>query len=124
RTPIVWRKEDIAKPSKTGVVQFDEIPLATLREYIDWTPFFHTWELKGVYPKILTHEKYGEQAKKLFDEANLLLDRIIAEKLLTAKGVYGIFAAHAEGDDVVLEEGAGASGPTFHFLRQQSVHKG
>ncbi|MFO0741331.1 MAG: methionine synthase [Labilithrix sp.] len=120
RTPIVWRKDDISRPHKTGIVDLPDIPLATLREYIDWTPFFHTWELKGVYPKILTHEKYGEQAKKLFDEANLLLDRIVDEKLLTAKGIYGLFPAHAEGDDVVLEDG----GPTFHFLRQQSEHKG
>jgi 5-methyltetrahydrofolate--homocysteine methyltransferase len=119
RTPIVWRKEDIARPSKTGIFDLPDIPLATLREYIDWTPFFHTWELKGVYPRILTHEKYGEQAKKVFDEANLLLDRIVSEKLITAKGVYGIFPAHAEGDDVVLDNG----GPTFHFLRQQSAHK-
>ena len=121
RTPIVWRKEDIAQPAKTGVVELPDIPLATLREYIDWTPFFHTWELKGVYPRILTHEKYGEQARKIFEEANVLLDRIIAEKLLTASAVYGIFPAHSEGDDVVVE----ADEPTvFHFLRQQTVHKG
>ena len=62
RTPIAWRAEDIARPERTGVVVLDDFPLATLREYIDWTPFFHTWELKGVFPRILEHEKYGEQA--------------------------------------------------------------
>jgi 5-methyltetrahydrofolate--homocysteine methyltransferase len=121
RTPIVWQKDDIAAPPPgpgRAITELRDIPLAILREYIDWTPFFHTWELKGVYPKILTHEKYGEQAKKLFDEANLLLDRIVAEKLLTAHGVFGIFPAHSEGDDVVLD-----SGTTFHFLRQQGAHK-
>ncbi len=61
-TPIAWRSEDIATPTVTGVQVEGDFPLATLREYIDWTPFFHTWELKGVYPAILEHEKYGEQA--------------------------------------------------------------
>ena len=69
RTPIEWRAEDIAKPEFIGVRVLDDFPLATLREYIDWTPFFHTWELKGVYPRILEHEKYGEQARQIFAEA-------------------------------------------------------
>ena len=68
-------------PEFTGVRVLDDFPLATLREYIDWTPFFHTWELKGVYPRILEHEKYGEQARQIFAEANALLDTIIAKKL-------------------------------------------
>ena len=89
-------------PEFTGVRVLDDFPLATLREFIDWTPFFHTWELKGVYPRILEHEKYGEQARQLFAEANALLDTIIAKKLLTARGVYGLFPANAVGDDVEL----------------------
>ncbi len=68
----------------------NDFPLTVLREYIDWTPFFHTWELKGVYPRIFEHEKYGQQARQLFDEANLLLTRIIDEKRLTAPPGYGI----------------------------------
>ena len=63
RTPIEWRAEDLPAPEFTGVRVLDDFPLATLREFIDWTPFFHTWELKGVYPRILEHEKYGEQAR-------------------------------------------------------------
>ncbi len=63
RTPITWRVEDVPTPQFTGVRVLSDVPLATLREYIDWTPFFHTWELKGVYPRILEHEKYGEQAR-------------------------------------------------------------
>ena len=80
RTPIEWRAEDCRRPSVTGVRVLDDFPLATLREYIDWTPFFHTWELKGVYPRILEHEKYGEQARQIFAEGNALLDTIIAEE--------------------------------------------
>jgi 5-methyltetrahydrofolate--homocysteine methyltransferase len=122
RTPITWRAKDVALPSFTGVRVLEDFPLATLREFIDWTPFFHTWELKGVYPRILEHEKYGEQARTLFAEANVLLDRIIAEKLLTARGVYGLFPAQALGDDVQLFADEGHTQPLaqFHFLRQQA----
>jgi len=121
-TPIVWKADDIAVPSRTGVVVMDDVSLATLRAYIDWTPFFHTWELKGVYPRILEHPRYGEQAQKVFADANTLLDRIVAEKLLQARGVYGLFAANAVGDDVELYTDASRStlATRFHFLRQQS----
>jgi 5-methyltetrahydrofolate--homocysteine methyltransferase len=121
RTPIGWRAEDIPTPEFTGVRVLDNFPLATLREFIDWTPFFHTWELKGVYPRILDDERQGEQARQLFSEGNALLDRIVAEELVTARGVYGFFPAAAVGDDVDLY-----TDPTranvlerFHFLRQQ-----
>jgi 5-methyltetrahydrofolate--homocysteine methyltransferase len=123
RTPIVWRAEDIAVPERTGIQVIEDFPLATLREYIDWTPLFHTWELKGIYPAILSHEKYGEQARQVFAEANVLLDEIIAKKLLTARGVYGIFEASSEGDDVELYADAGRTRvlERFHFLRQQTA---
>ena len=121
RTPIEWRAEDIPTPEFTGVRVLDNFPLATLREFIDWTPFFHTWELKGVYPRILDDERQGEQARQLFTEANALLDRIIAEKLITARGVYGFFPAAAVGDDVDLYTDASRANilERFHFLRQQ-----
>jgi 5-methyltetrahydrofolate--homocysteine methyltransferase len=122
RTPIEWRAEDIAQPEQTGVRVLEDFSLATLREFIDWTPFFHTWELKGVFPRILDHAQYGEQARKLYAEANELLDVIVAKKLFTARGVYGLFPANAVGDDVELY-----TDPTrtkvltrFHFLRQQT----
>ncbi|WP_437724336.1 methionine synthase [Sorangium sp. So ce861] len=123
RTRIEWRAEDVPAPEFTGARVLEDFPLATLREYIDWTPFFHTWELKGVYPRILEHEKYGEQARQLFSEANALLDRIIEEKLLTARGVYGFFAASAVGDDVeVYTDGTREEVlDRFHFLRQQTA---
>ena len=126
RTPIQWRSEDLPTPSFTGVRVLDHFPLATLREFIDWTPFFHTWELKGVYPRILEDEKQGEQARQIFAEANALLDRIIAENLLTARAVYGFFPASAVGDDVVLytDESRSTELERFHFLRQQSNREG
>jgi 5-methyltetrahydrofolate--homocysteine methyltransferase len=126
RTPITWRAEDIAQPARTGVQVLADVSLATLRPYIDWTPFFHTWELKGVYPRIFTHEKYGDEAKKIFADANTLLDEIIAKKLLTARGVYGLFPASAVGDDVQLyaDEAHKEKLARFHFLRQQAPSAG
>jgi len=122
RAPIEWRAEDVPTPEFTGVRVLDDFPLATLRDYIDWTPFFHTWELKGIYPRIFEHEKYGEQARQIFAEANLLLDQIIEQKAITARGVYGLFPANAVGDDVELYTDATRSTvlERFHFLRQQA----
>jgi 5-methyltetrahydrofolate--homocysteine methyltransferase len=123
RTPIEWRAEDIAVPELTGVRVLDDFPLATLREFIDWTPLFHTWELKGVFPRILEHEKYGEQARQIFAEANELLDEIIAKKLLTARGVYGLFQANAAGDDVEIytDDTRAHVRDRLFFLRQQTA---
>jgi 5-methyltetrahydrofolate--homocysteine methyltransferase len=124
RTPIEWRAEDISQPEFTGVRVLEDFPLATLREFIDWTPFFHTWELKGVYPRIFDDARQGAQARQIFAEANALLDRFIAEKLVTARAVYGLFPASAVGDDVVLyaDESRSAVLTTFRFLRQQTDH--
>jgi 5-methyltetrahydrofolate--homocysteine methyltransferase len=126
RTPIKWRAEDLPQPEFTGVRVVDDFPLATLREFIDWTPFFHTWELKGVYPRILEDEKQGEQARQIFLDGNALLDRMIAEKLITARGVYGLFPANAVGDDVELytDETRGKALARLHFLRQQANREG
>jgi 5-methyltetrahydrofolate--homocysteine methyltransferase len=126
RTPIEWRAEDLPNPAFTGVRVLDEFPLGQLREFIDWSPFFHTWELKGVYPRILEDERQGEQARQIFAEGNALLDRIVKEKLITARGVYGFFAANAAGDDVELyaDESRKKVLTTLHFLRQQSDREG
>jgi 5-methyltetrahydrofolate--homocysteine methyltransferase len=126
RTPIAWRAQDLAKPAFLGLRVLDDFPLATLRQFIDWSPLFHTWELKGVYPKIFQHPEYGEQARQLFTDANNLLDAIVEKKLLQARGVYGFFAASAMGDDVELYADAQRSKilVQLHFLRQQANREG
>jgi len=126
RSPIEWRAEDIPTPAFTGVRRLDNFPLATLREFIDWTPFFHTWELKGVYPRILEDQKYGEQARQILADANRLLDVIIEQNLISARGVYGFFPANAVGDDVELyADGTRLTRlERFHFLRQQMQKDG
>jgi 5-methyltetrahydrofolate--homocysteine methyltransferase len=126
RTPIEWRAKDLPAPTFTGVHVHDNFPLATLREFIDWTPFFHTWGLKGVYPRILEHEGQGAQARQIFAEGNALLDLIIEKKLITARGVYGLFPASAVGDDVELYTDSTRRTvlERFHFLRQQSNKEG
>ena len=126
RTPITWRAEDIPTPSFIGMRVLDNFPLATLREFIDWSPFFHTWGLKGVYPRIFDHEEQGAQARQLFKEGNALLDLIIEKKLITARGVYGFFPANAVGDDVQLyaDDKRHKVLESFHFLRQQANKEG
>jgi 5-methyltetrahydrofolate--homocysteine methyltransferase len=126
RTPIKWRGEDLPNPAFTGVRALDNFPLATLRDFIDWTPFFHTWGLKGVYPRIFEDERQGTQARQIFTEANALLDVIIEKKMITARGVYGFFPASAVGDDVELymDDTRKKVLERFHFLRQQSNKEG
>jgi 5-methyltetrahydrofolate--homocysteine methyltransferase len=126
RTPIEWRAEDLPEPEFMGVRVLDDFPLATLREFIDWTPIFHAWGLKGSYPRILEDERQGEQARQIITEANALLDRIIEKKLITARGVYGFFPANAVGDDVELysDETRAKVLERFHFLRQQANKEG
>jgi 5-methyltetrahydrofolate--homocysteine methyltransferase len=126
RTPIEWRAEDLPTPLFTGVRVLDEFPLATLRDFIDWTPFFHTWELKGAYPRILDDERQGAQARQIFAEANALLDSMIDKKLITARGVYGFFPANVVSDDVELYTDCRREKvlERFHFLRQQANREG
>ena len=126
RTPIEWRAEDLPVPAFIGLRALDNFPLATLREFIDWSPFFHTWGLKGIYPRILEHAEHGAQARQVFSEGNALLDVIIEKKLITARGVYGFFPASAIGDDVELytDDTREKVLERFHFLRQQSNKEG
>ena len=116
-----WKHTDLPQPQFTGARVLDDFPLAELVPFIDWSPFFHTWELRGVYPAILDHPKHGEEARKLFADAQALLRRIVDEKLIQARAAYGIFPANAAGDDVVIYADAAKRAPlaTFHFLRQQ-----
>jgi len=113
--------DDLPKPEFTGVRVLEQPSLETIAQFIDWTPFFHTWELRGVYPAILNHEKHGEEARKLFADAQAMLAKVIREKLLTPRCVYGLFPANRVGDDVEVytDESRQAVRTTFHFLRQQ-----
>ena len=126
RTPIEWRAEDLPVPAFTGVRVLDNFPMATLRDFIDWSPIFHAWGLKGVYPRILEHTEQGEQARQIFADANALLDCIIEKNLITARGVYGLFPANAVGDDVELYTDSTRTKvlERFHFLRQQANREG
>ena len=121
-TKIDWRKEDIPNPNFTGMRVESDFSLDTLVDYIDWSPFFHAWELRGRYPKIFEDEYVGDKAKELFDDAQDLLSRILSEKLFTAKCVYGLFAANRVGDDIEIysDESRKKCIQKFHFLRQQN----
>jgi 5-methyltetrahydrofolate--homocysteine methyltransferase len=121
--------DDLPQPRFTGVKFLTSgqsaISLAEVVPFIDWTPFFHTWELRGVYPKILQHEKHGEEARKLFDDAQSLLAEIVAQKQLELRAAYGLFPANSVGDDVEIYTNGSRKHlrTTFHFLRQQ-IEKG
>ncbi len=119
-----WEDYTPPVPNKTGVIEYINFSLERLRKYIDWTPFFQAWELKGKYPEIFETAKYGTEAKKLFADANALLDRIVNEQLLQANGVVGIFPANTTNhDDVEVYTGDDRHGllAEFHFLRQQAI---
>ena len=110
-------------PADPGVHVFSDYPLESLVEYIDWTPFFVTWELAGKYPRILNDEVVGSEAKKLFNDAQSMLEKIIAEKWLTARAVAGLFPANSTGHDdieIYIDEERTESGMILHSLRQQT----
>jgi 5-methyltetrahydrofolate--homocysteine methyltransferase len=115
-----WATVDIPKPAFLGTKTI-EADLSVLRQYIDWSPFFQTWELKGKYPKIFEDPVVGEEAKKLFADANTLLDRIVKEKLFTAKGVYGFWPANSIGDDIRIGRGPKAQPPKRRSGREKDT---
>ena len=118
RLALDWDAAPIAEPDVLGLTVFDAVPVATLREVIDWGPFFIAWEMKGKYPQILDDPERGAVARELFDEANALLDRIEAEGLLHVRAVAGLWPANADGDDLVLRTDGGEV--RLHTLRQQT----
>ncbi|MCB0414446.1 MAG: methionine synthase, partial [Bdellovibrionales bacterium] len=121
-----WKDYTPPRPQKTGVFVFDHLNLSEIRKHIDWSPFFWTWELKGLYPKIFDNKVYGDQARKLYDDAQKLLDEIITKKQFSPKAVMGFWPAQAEGNDVFLfsDEAKTQKIDQLCFLRQQSDKKG
>jgi 5-methyltetrahydrofolate--homocysteine methyltransferase len=111
-----------AAPKTTGIITINDVTVGDLRPYIDWTPFFHTWQIRASYPRVLDDPEKGEAARKLLDDATAMLDKIEAEELFKPKGVAGIFPANAEGDDVIVhgQDVPGGKSHTIHFLRQQT----
>jgi 5-methyltetrahydrofolate--homocysteine methyltransferase len=124
-TPLDWSTYEPVAPRQPGVHVLADYDIAELRDYIDWQPFFNAWEMKGKFPDILNSPTAGETARRLYDDAQEMLDRIIAEKWLTASGVYGFFPAAAEGDDIVTfaDDSRTERGPVLHQLRQQGQHR-
>ena len=119
---IDWSEYQVAEPTFTGSKVIDDWDLAEIAQYIDWTPFFQTWELKGVYPRILDDEKYGEAARGLLKDAQAMLQRIIGENWFGPRAVVGFWPANRDGDDIQLFKDADRKDrlATFHTLRQQT----
>ncbi|WP_395375327.1 methionine synthase [Marinicella sp. W31] len=120
RYTIDWDQYEINTPASTGIHQFNDFSLEEITEYIDWTPFFQTWELHGRFPDILTDDIVGESASELYQDAQAMLERIVKEQWLTARAVVGIFPAQSQGDDVVIQHNEQEY--TLYNLRQQA-HK-
>jgi 5-methyltetrahydrofolate--homocysteine methyltransferase len=122
RLQIDWTAEPPVKPAMPGIQQWLDYPLDEIRKYINWTFFFILWQLKGKYPQILDHPEYGVEARKLFDDANRMLDMLTRNKLIAANAVFGIFPANSAGDDIVVYTDESRTQPlcTFHNLRNQT----
>ncbi len=122
RTRMEWSAKHLAKPSFLGIRALDDYPLEQIVPYIDWSPFFHAWELRGRYPQILEDATSGDRARELFADAQQLLQRIVGERLLTARAVYGFFPANSLGEDIEVYTDEARAGllTTFHTLRQQT----
>ena len=124
-TPVDWEGYVPPAPRTPGVHLLEDYDLAELREYIDWQPFFNAWEMKGKFPDILNSPSHGEAARKLYDDAQSMLDTVIAEQWLTARGVYGLWPANSDGDDVVVwaDDSRTQQRAVLHQLRQQGKHR-
>ncbi|WP_027159183.1 methionine synthase [Methylobacter luteus] len=123
RNKYVWGNYEPVKPMFLGTKVIDHFPLDTLVWYIDWTPFFQTWEMAGSYPKILDDKVVGDEARKLFDDAQVMLKKIITEEWLSARAVIGFFPANSDGDDVIVytDDSRQQKLESLHHLRQQNI---
>ncbi|MCP5549928.1 MAG: methionine synthase [Akkermansiaceae bacterium] len=118
---IDWTAADIARPESIGRHLWDPVPLPEIVEVFDWSPFFHAWELRGVYPKIFEHESHGPEAKRLHEDAVRILEELVENQRVHARATWGVWPAHSTGDDIELFADTAKTGKlaTFHFLRQQ-----
>lgn len=125
RTPVEWEGYVPPAPNQPGVHVLEDYDIGELRDYIDWQPFFNAWEMKGRFPDILNNPATGDVARKLYDDAQAMLDRIVEEKWLTARGVFGFFPANGTGDDteVYTDDSRSEVRATLHHLRQQGDHR-
>jgi len=124
KAKISWEGYTPPKPRLLGIKAFDDYPLQEIRDYIDWTPFFHSWQMKASYPKIFDDPEKGAEARRLFEDAQALLDLVITERWLRARAVIGLFPANALPNDdveVYADESRDEVLTTFHFLRQQKA---
>lgn len=123
RTQIDWSDYTPPKPLQPGLTTIDDVDLAELARYIDWTPFFMSWDLKGTYPAILEDEKRGEAARTLWADAQAMLQQLIGEQWLTCKGVVGLWPANADGDDIIVwnSEERDEEAARFFSIRQQMI---
>ncbi len=121
RLAIDWRAQDVPVPAFTGPRVLEDVPLADIVPFIDWTFFFHAWELRGKFPGVLEHPTYGAAATELYANATTLLDRLVADRSIRASGVYGFWPANADGDDIVVyaDDTRTAELTRFPMLRQQ-----
>ena len=117
-----WDEVPITRPAKLGTTVLPKVPVSTLRDYIDWTPFFISWDLSGSYPRIFEDKEKGEEARRLYDDANTLLDELDARQSITCNGIFGLFAANSTGDDIEVytDDTRAEVATTFHTLRQQT----
>ena len=113
-----WDDYSAPIPNQLGITVLNEIKIEEITQYIDWTPFFSSWQMKGKYPAILEDDLIGVEAQKLYDDANRMLEKIIIDKTITAKAIFGIFSANSKGDDVVIDNNIGMQ-EVVYFLRQQ-----
>ncbi len=122
RTKIDWAAYEPPQPALHGARELADVPLADLVPYVDWTPFFSAWELRGTYPRIFENPDWGSKARELFNDAQAMLKRLVEGGRLKARAVYGFFPANAAGDDIEVYADEGRSGllGTLHTLRQQS----
>jgi 5-methyltetrahydrofolate--homocysteine methyltransferase len=124
RLPVDWSAYEPNRPGSLDAHVFCPTPLEEIVPFIDWTPFFHVWELRGRFPQLLEHDTYGPRASELYQDARALLDEIVTRNQITPRGIFRFFPANSSGDDIEVYDREGRAVATFHTLRQQAEKAG